>query len=531
MLKKGTLPQVINYYFTSPEFRREFTRAIEIFFDQKVVPGGTLEMCKGDDARFEEWFVFDFRLRNGQTILQDFYDRNPLHLEGEWREIYRHLQKNEFGFFDVLHVVSGTSVELKSIKSGMQYTASEHTATFSIEEGSTVACRVGWAGTHYEIVGGFVETCPVALPKQTRKVFREDKRPFTLKEFQKLLSHNHEHEMDDENMEDDIDREVEFYSTCSLQELKRVIDRSLACYGALPYVSADLIEEWIQNTDVDRNNVTGEHFVFLTMTFGLCEDRERKNIKEEIMIKLLPLLMCLYARTSQKHFGEKTPFEQHLWVREDKEDPPQFLEDMIDFDSDEVIRCSLRALERFHNDENEKALAEVNRALTLLFEKCTTYQDVFRLYGNKAAMHFALGEEEHGREMLRIALALNSHYDFARMTLESYERGGFTDAIQLGRLKKFMESFEKTSRDSRGKRKRLPRLRNSSSLKNDIGVRYYALLKKYRINFNHPLDISTKITVMKPGKGAVRIGRNDRCPCGAKKADGGSIKYKHCHGK
>ena len=28
-----------------------------------------------------------------------------------------------------------------------------------------------------------------------------------------------------------------------------------------------------------------------------------------------------------------------------------------------------------------------------------------------------------------------------------------------------------------------------------------------------------------------KIGRNDPCPCGAKKPDGTSIKYKHCHGK
>jgi preprotein translocase subunit SecA len=28
-----------------------------------------------------------------------------------------------------------------------------------------------------------------------------------------------------------------------------------------------------------------------------------------------------------------------------------------------------------------------------------------------------------------------------------------------------------------------------------------------------------------------KIGRNDPCPCGAKKPDGTPVKYKHCHGK
>jgi len=31
--------------------------------------------------------------------------------------------------------------------------------------------------------------------------------------------------------------------------------------------------------------------------------------------------------------------------------------------------------------------------------------------------------------------------------------------------------------------------------------------------------------------GGHRVGRNDPCPCGAKKADGTPTKFKHCHGK
>ena len=31
--------------------------------------------------------------------------------------------------------------------------------------------------------------------------------------------------------------------------------------------------------------------------------------------------------------------------------------------------------------------------------------------------------------------------------------------------------------------------------------------------------------------GGPKVGRNDPCPCGAKKADGTPKKYKHCHGQ
>jgi preprotein translocase subunit SecA len=44
-------------------------------------------------------------------------------------------------------------------------------------------------------------------------------------------------------------------------------------------------------------------------------------------------------------------------------------------------------------------------------------------------------------------------------------------------------------------------------------------------------DQSNPSQIKKTFDGASKIGRNDPCPCGAKKADGTAVKYKHCHGK
>lgn len=50
---------------------------------------------------------------------------------------------------------------------------------------------------------------------------------------------------------------------------------------------------------------------------------------------------------------------------------------------------------------------------------------------------------------------------------------------------------------------------------------------------NSPLEETTKKTSStNPVKNEEeKVGRNDACPCGAKRADGTPIKYKHCHGK
>lgn len=61
-------------------------------------------------------------------------------------------------------------------------------------------------------------------------------------------------------------------------------------------------------------------------------------------------------------------------------------------------------------------------------------------------------------------------------------------------------------------------------------VEQFGALKKMRdsASYNHAGDDAPK---QKPIINNVTTGRNDPCPCGAKKADGTPIKYKKCHGK
>ncbi|MBI5306400.1 preprotein translocase subunit SecA [Candidatus Wolfebacteria bacterium] len=53
---------------------------------------------------------------------------------------------------------------------------------------------------------------------------------------------------------------------------------------------------------------------------------------------------------------------------------------------------------------------------------------------------------------------------------------------------------------------------------------------QFSINNQFPISKQNENLKLKIENSRLKIGRNDPCPCGAKKPDGTSIKYKHCHG-
>ncbi|MDP3881095.1 MAG: preprotein translocase subunit SecA [bacterium] len=58
------------------------------------------------------------------------------------------------------------------------------------------------------------------------------------------------------------------------------------------------------------------------------------------------------------------------------------------------------------------------------------------------------------------------------------------------------------------------------------------VVEEEKMQFQHPDVQNVGANEPKqPIKGEEKVGRNDPCPCGAKKSDGTPVKYKHCHGK
>lgn len=154
MLPKGSISRVYEHYFSAPDYRWEIMRALREFFDRPDLDrGASLEVSEQSEGFFAEWFLFDFVLESGRTVLEEFISRNPLALNETEMDLYRNLRENTYGIFEVLAVERGRGLTLKDLQTGTQWAVQEVRATYTVEPGSVFLGRVGNVGGHYELVG------------------------------------------------------------------------------------------------------------------------------------------------------------------------------------------------------------------------------------------------------------------------------------------------------------------------------------------------------------------------------------------
>lgn len=148
-MKAGVIANLIDYYVTNKEFAHEIERAGEEFFNHAE---NSADIDAGEDAEglFNEWLVYDFVLASGKKFIEDFYDRNPRNLSQDGLRIYKDLQNNEYGMFEVLKVEDGRGMAIKSLQSAREYYVRERKATYQIKNGNIFPGRVG---DHWEFIG------------------------------------------------------------------------------------------------------------------------------------------------------------------------------------------------------------------------------------------------------------------------------------------------------------------------------------------------------------------------------------------
>ncbi len=186
-MKEGTISKVVAYYFGEEAFKDELDRALMEFFNLSEADlDRESDMKDGDETQLNEWFIFDFRLRNGKTILQDFYERNPLILPDEEMYCYRVLQNNEYGLWKVLKVEPDKGLELENMKSAHKYYVSEKLGTRGISRGDYIIVRVANIEGSYQLVGADPGGIKAGtLMPRDRKFFVKSKRinPKTVRDY------------------------------------------------------------------------------------------------------------------------------------------------------------------------------------------------------------------------------------------------------------------------------------------------------------------------------------------------------------
>ncbi len=185
-MEKGTVSKVLEYYFGNEKFIDEINRAKGEFFDFE--DGSAISNI--DDSvipYFNEWIAFDFKLKNGKSLIEDFYDKNPYNLSIDKLQVYKELTKNEYGLFEVIKVDVGKGVEVLNLVNGNKYYISEKLGSYQMFPGCNIFVRISKIGSKYEFVGCDSIMFDIRIGKGMKKSLLEMKDNFNLKDVYQLV--------------------------------------------------------------------------------------------------------------------------------------------------------------------------------------------------------------------------------------------------------------------------------------------------------------------------------------------------------
>ncbi len=435
-MEKGAISKIIEYYSTKPKHRKEFITAVKEFFDRPdLKPGGDIELRDRDEEIFNEWFVFDFKLKNGKTLLEDFYDENPYNYNMIKLQIYKDLQDNCFGLYRVKDIQLGEWLKLENLKTGKTYQVREFSATFSLKKEQVFSGRVGRVGSHYELVGSNPVFGPVKINTELENIFKKEKGKLTPKFFR-----NNNSKLENNPFTDNYP---------SFEEAEDELNGILKKYALDSFVTTKTIEKWIYESFFDNKNNFGMNMLFSLVYPNIGEI-------EDVLKEIMNSYNIFYNLCPQKEMGNKSPFER-IEEKEEKDIPSDIKMSLYKFPYSSVWGKDYKmALKNMERGDFKKGLKNINKVFEYMLENKISYPEIYRLYANKAACHFASREVKIGRYMLEIAHNLNPLYPLAKRQLKKAETGNFPN----------------------------PKKREPDIYK-DIGCQYYQFLKSLEINFIH----------------------------------------------
>lgn len=189
-MKKGTTHKLFDHFFDN--HTNEVIPAMCEFFDNNDIASKRRLNFQNEyeEGLFMEWVAFDHRLQNGKTLIEDFIAKNPLKLNAKELTVYKDLQMNKYGMYEIVKVKRDKYIDLENLQSGKLYRVIEKRGTHGAKAKTTWFCRVGKVGGHWELVGSNPIGYPVYHTKRMKALLRQDKTPMSPKDTRGLLNQN-----------------------------------------------------------------------------------------------------------------------------------------------------------------------------------------------------------------------------------------------------------------------------------------------------------------------------------------------------
>ncbi len=407
-MRKKTIFNLLDHYISNPAFEKEWGRALEQFFGCPAEEVESLDIeLEEAFPLFKEWLIYDFRMKNGSTPLEDFCKRNPLNLPENRLKDYEDILENEYGLYEILQVKWHEGMRIRNLQTEKEYWVKEKLGTEQARSGMIIFARAGKTGDHWELVGANSPVLPMKIGEGAKKYFIEAKDAITpLTTYQLFYRHGSTEKSPARIEEKDPAKAMDNFQ----RELEKI--------GLDSLISAATAKEWIRDGKWE-----GHPEYYLNLICGLLTEDE----SEEDTSSLIAAFNDLYNTTAQKALKGKSPCELQA-EQEGKEG--DFRANISETKGwPEHYRQALECLKK---NDPVQAMKHYDGCFESLLAEKTADREIYRLFANKAMTHFQLGDKGEGEAMLKMALELNPNYDFARDAMQRYQEGKYDSIIERG---------------------------------------------------------------------------------------------------
>lgn len=445
-MQLGLISRIVDYYSSSPKFVRELEQAVKVFFAVSTVADLAVDqITETEHGLFNEWFLFDFVLPDGNTMLEHFIDVNPHQLEPVQLKAYERMRDTQhYGLFEVISIQLGSGLALRDIHTNTTYSVRERAATYQVQLGHLVPQRVAMFDDSWELVGSNTVSIPITLDKEMRKIFHNASvanqfTPQTVRQW--LKSYNTQQTSDQ--------------ITPAVAEAH--LAQALCDYGIEQMVSVTTIKHWIDELGTKERPLAP-----IQMVVGLV-DKDR--FLPDDMQPLVAAIIEVMNTSPRQDLNGKSPHEL-MSERAANGKSPRFYTK-----TSEVGGQWLQLYEQAYTHMAEGKIAQAIQKYDAVFKRLLNNREVdgqiYRVFTNNAIAYFAFGEKLIGKKLLQLALQLNPNYDFGQLTMMRLQSG----------------LFEVAMKDARQQRKYIKKKMIIQPWRAHAALEYYRWIQTLGINF------------------------------------------------
>ena len=470
-MQPGTIEKLISYYLENKKFLKEIECAKKEFFNFSK-DGIVISINKKYEPYFMEWLVFDFQLKNGKSLVEDYYDRNPRKRPLYEIQVYRDLQNNVYGMAEVQKVYPGEGLDLLILHTDKKYYVREHGATFDLKKSNVIFARIVKIGNRYEMAGANSFILPIRMDSQTKKYLIDKNKKFTPKDAVEFINKNNKQESLPE--------------ITDIEKIKIDFNQLLDDLGVSGMISANLAQKWLKEIDFKRAGMP-----IVDIVIGLSGHWPEK----EQMDQLLNLISALANNSPQKALKGKSP-QEIAEKHRDKVGSKGF-ESSIRRIGGEWPDYANKATKYLKDFKVPKALNYYEKTFKTLLKEKSTGRHIFSVFANTGVCYLHFGSEYIARKLLDISLELNPNYAFAKKILAEMDSERRTEQLALAirftlkkaRTKKLKNFWKKTKNYSDAEFRQayydISLTDHQAMWQNDPAKKYYDFLKKLEINFSN----------------------------------------------